>query len=77
MSDLLEVESLDLEGRGVAHQADGKVVFIDEALPGELVRAQITRQKPSYNRAKLIEVVRPSAQRVEPPCPNFGVCGGA
>ncbi|MEZ2721024.1 23S rRNA (uracil(1939)-C(5))-methyltransferase RlmD [Paenalcaligenes hominis] len=76
MSDLLEVESLDLEGRGVAHQADGKVVFIDEALPGELVRAQITRQKPSYNRAKLIEVVRPSAQRVEPPCPNFGVCGG-
>lgn len=76
MSDLLEVESLDLEGRGVAHQADGKVVFIDEALPGELVRAQITRQKPSYDRAKLLEVVRPSAQRVDPPCPNFGVCGG-
>lgn len=76
MSDLLEVESLDLEGRGVAHQADGKVVFIDGALPGELVRAQITRQKPSFDRAKLVEVVRPSSQRVEPPCPNFGVCGG-
>lgn len=77
MSDLLEVESLDLEGRGVAHQADGKVVFIDGALPGELVRVQITRQKPSYDRAKLVDIVRPSAQRVStPPCPNFGVCGG-
>ncbi len=77
MSELLEVESLDLEGRGVAHQADGKVVFIDGALPGEQVRAQITREKPSYNRAKLLEVVRPSSQRVTtPPCPNFGICGG-
>lgn len=76
MSELLEVESLDLEGRGVARQADGKVVFIDGALPGEQVRVQITREKSSFNRAKLLEVVRPSSQRITPPCPNFGVCGG-
>lgn len=75
MSYLLEIESLDLEGRGVAHH-DGKVVFVDGALPGELVRAQITRQKSSYDRAKLNEVVRASAQRVAPPCPNFDMCGG-
>lgn len=75
MSYLLEIESLDLEGRGVAHH-NGKVVFVDGALPGELVRAQVTRQKTNYDRAKLLEVIRPSSQRVEPPCPSFGICGG-
>lgn len=75
MSYLLEIESLDLEGRGVAHR-DGKVVFVDGALPGELVKAQTTRQKPKYDRAQLIEVIRPSSQRVTPPCPHFTMCGG-
>lgn len=75
MSYLLEIESLDLEGRGVAHK-EGKVVFVDGALPGELVRAQTTRQKSNYDRAQLIEVVRPSAQRLTPPCPNYAMCGG-
>lgn len=75
MSYLLEIESLDLEGRGVAHR-DGKVVFVDGALPGERVRAQTTREKPTYDRAKLLEVVRPSAQRTTPSCPNFEMCGG-
>lgn len=75
MSYLLDIESLDLEGRGVAHR-DGKVVFVDGALPGERVRAHITRQKPSYDRAKTIEVIRPSSQRTMPPCPNFDMCGG-
>lgn len=72
---LLNIESLDLEGRGVAHR-DGKVVFVDGALPGEVVLAHTTRQKPSFDRAKTIEVVRPSAQRTEPPCPYYGMCGG-
>lgn len=75
MSVVLDIESLDLEGRGVAHR-DGKVVFVDAALPGERVIAQITRQKTSFDRAKTVEVLVPSSQRVEPPCPNFSVCGG-
>lgn len=75
MSYILEIESLDLEGRGVAHR-DGKVVFVDGALPGELVRAHTTREKASFDRAKMIEVIRPSSQRTEPPCPNFEMCGG-
>lgn len=75
MSVVLEIESLDLEGRGVAHR-DGKVIFVDGALPGEQVKAQITRQKTNFDRAKVVEVLRPSAQRVEPACPNFSVCGG-
>ena len=75
MSYLLDIESLDLEGRGVAHR-EGKVVFVDGALPGERVRAHTTREKPSFDRAKLIEVIKPSSQRVTPPCPNFDMCGG-
>ena len=73
--DVLTVESLDLEGRGVAHR-EGKVVFIDGALPGEVVKVRTTRQKSNYDRARVIEVLHASAQRVEPPCPYFGVCGG-
>ncbi|MFN9676613.1 MAG: TRAM domain-containing protein, partial [Betaproteobacteria bacterium] len=75
----LEIESLDLEGRGIAHR-DGKVIFVAGALPGERVRAQLRRSKPSYETAETIEVLRDSALRVRPRCPHFGVapgqCGG-
>lgn len=72
---LLEIESLDLEGQGIAHH-EGKVVFVDGALPGERVLARVTRSKPSYDKARVDRVVRASAQRTTPPCPHFGVCGG-
>ena len=42
--DWLEVESLDIEAQGVAHRADGKVVFIEGALPGERVQVQVSRK---------------------------------
>ncbi|HEU0200663.1 MAG TPA: 23S rRNA (uracil(1939)-C(5))-methyltransferase RlmD [Burkholderiaceae bacterium] len=71
-----EVESLDLEGRGVAHR-EGKVVFIEGALPRERVRAEITRAKPSYETARVVEVQRQSALRVTPRCPHFGLVPGA
>ena len=75
----LEIESLDLEGRGIAHR-DGKVIFVAGALPGERVRAQLRRSKPSYETAETIEVLRDSALRTRPRCPHFGVapgqCGG-
>lgn len=71
----LEIESLDLEGQGIAHH-DGKVVFVEGALPGERVLARVGRRKRSYEMARCEQVLRPSAQRVTPPCPHFGVCGG-
>ncbi|WP_171962329.1 23S rRNA (uracil(1939)-C(5))-methyltransferase RlmD [Bordetella trematum] len=73
--EVLMIESLDLEARGVAHR-EGKVVFVEGALPGERVRATTVRRKPSYETARVEEVLRPSSQRVEPRCPHFGVCGG-
>lgn len=74
-SEVLNIESLDLEARGVAHR-DGKVVFVEGALPGEQVEASVVRRKPSYEKARTQRVLRASAQRVEPRCPHFGVCGG-
>jgi 23S rRNA (uracil1939-C5)-methyltransferase len=71
----LTIESLDQEGRGIAH-ADGKVVFVEGALPGERVTAEILRRKPSFDVARTIAVHRANAARVAPRCPHFGVCGG-
>lgn len=71
----VEVESLDHEGRGVAH-SDGKVVFIEGALPGETVEIEVLKRKPSYDIATTVRVIRQSSQRVTPRCAHFGVCGG-
>jgi 23S rRNA (uracil1939-C5)-methyltransferase len=73
----LQVESIDLEAQGVAHRADGKVVFIDGALPGELVQAQIGRRKNNWEQGTLTAMRRESSQRVRPACPHFGLHAGA
>jgi 23S rRNA (uracil1939-C5)-methyltransferase len=69
------IESLDNEGRGVA-RVDGKAIFVEGALPGETVEYSSYRRKPTYELALTTAVLKPSSQRVEPPCPHFGVCGG-
>ncbi|MDK7179058.1 TRAM domain-containing protein, partial [Micrococcus luteus] len=66
---------LDLEARGIARR-EGKTIFVEGALPGETVRAKVVRRKPSYEIAVTEEVLHASSLRVEPKCPNFGVCGG-
>lgn len=73
----LTVESLDFEGQGVARNAEGKVVFVEGALPGERVRASVVRRKAQWERATLLEIGRESAQRVRPACPHFGLHAGA
>jgi 23S rRNA (uracil1939-C5)-methyltransferase len=76
----LRVESMDIEAQGIAHRPDGKVVFIDGALAGELVSANVHRRKNQWEAATLSAVHRPSSQRVHPRCPHFGLhqgaCGG-
>ena len=78
--DLLTVESLDIEAQGIAHRADGKVVFIEGALPYEVVTANVYRKKPSFEKAMVMAIHRESSQRVTPGCPYFGMhtgaCGG-
>lgn len=70
------IESLDMEGRGIARGEDGKVVFVTGALPFEIVRAEVVRDKPSYAQARTIAVLKASADRVVPKCKAFSICGG-
>ena len=76
----LQIESLDIEAQGVARRPDGKVVFVDGALPGEWVGVNVHRRKNNWEQALLTQVHRESAQRVRPRCPHFGLhegaCGG-
>lgn len=69
------IESLDHEGRGVAH-VEGKAIFIEGALPGERVSYTSFRRKPNFENARADAILKPSSQRVTPACPHFGVCGG-
>lgn len=76
----LAVDALDIEAQGVARRPDGKVVFIEGALPFEQVSARVNRKKNNWEQATLTAIHRESSQRVRPRCPHFGLhegaCGG-
>ena len=72
----LRIDSLDAEGRGVARNAEGKVVFVEGALPGEEVDFQVLRKKSSFEIGRLTKVLGGASSRQTPRCPHFGVCGG-
>jgi 23S rRNA (uracil1939-C5)-methyltransferase len=74
-NNILQIESLDQNGRGVARQ-DSKVIFVQGALPGETVGVTTLRKKPSYEIARTEQVFKASSLRVKPQCPHYGVCGG-
>ena len=73
----LQVLSMDMDAQGIARKADGKVVFIDGALTGEWVSANVHRKKNNWEAASLLAVHRESSQRVRPGCVHFGLHAGA
>lgn len=76
----LMIESLDLDAQGISHRADGKVVFIEGALPFELVDVNVHRKKNNWELGTLSRIHNESSQRVRPQCIYFGLhsnaCGG-
>jgi 23S rRNA (uracil1939-C5)-methyltransferase len=76
----LLIESLDLDAQGIAHRADGKVVFVEGALPFELVDVNVHRKKNNWELGTLSRIHKESSQRVKPQCIYFGLhsnaCGG-
>lgn len=72
---LLNVSSLSGDGTTVARQ-DGMVYFVENAVPGDTVRAKIWKVQKKYAEARAVEILTPSPLRVEPQCKHFGVCGG-
>jgi len=75
--DILElwVDKLAFGGQGIA-RTDGFVVFVKGAVPGDRVLARIIKNKKDYAEADLVELINPSSDRVKPPCPYHGFCGG-
>lgn len=70
-----EVDGLTHEAKGVA-RFQGKVTFIEGALPGETVEAQVNKAGRNFDEAVLVNIIEPSVYRVEPSCQHFNVCGG-
>jgi tRNA/tmRNA/rRNA uracil-C5-methylase (TrmA/RlmC/RlmD family) len=77
MAETLELRVIDVAfgGAGVA-RPDGKVFFVPFSAPGDLVRVKPSRNRRNFCEAKIIEVVEPSPDRVQPPCAYFTRCGG-
>lgn len=73
----LHVVSLDMDAQGIARRPDGKVVFIEGALPSEWVSLQVLRQKNNWEQGTVTQIHQESSQRVRPGCPHFGLHAGA
>ena len=63
-------------GDAMGRLPDGRAVFVPYGLPGERVRVRLTEQKKSFARAKLLEVLQPSPERITPACASYAACGG-
>ena len=71
----LKIDSLAYGGNGVA-RLNGFVVFVKRGLPGDTVRARVTKVRRNHAEALAVEVVEPGAPRVEAPCQHYPECGG-
>lgn len=75
---VVELHGFAHGGEAVGRLPDGRVVFVAHGIPGETVSVEVTSEHKRWTRGRLVEVLKPSADRVDPPCPYFGPdrCGG-
>ena len=72
----LNIESMTYGPDGLAHAENGKAVFVQGGVAGDTVEAEVVQDGKSFMRARVTEVLEPSADRIQPPCPFVGICGG-
>ena len=72
----VELERPGHQGEAVGRREDGKIVLASYGIAGERVVVEVREEHPTYIVAEVVEVLRPSPERVEPRCPHFGACGG-
>jgi len=72
----VKINKLAFGGSGIGILEDGKKVFVEGVIPGDVVSARVRRSKKNYVEADLIEVVEPSPSRIKPKCKHFPLCGG-
>lgn len=73
--DNVEIEAVAAEGKAIAH-VDGIALFVQFAVPGDIVKVKVTKKKKNYMEGFILELVKASKDRLEPFCQYFGVCGG-
>lgn len=71
----VKIEAVAAEGKSLAH-VDGTVVFVEFAVPGDIVNVKVTKKKKNYMEGIILEIVKPSEDRLQPFCEHFGICGG-
>ena len=76
LSGPFRIESLAYTGWGVTHDQNGKTLFVDAAIPGDLVQVEITQEHARYDFAMIRELLEPSSHRVSLRCPHAASCGG-
>lgn len=76
MTETIKIIGVGSELTGVGRSASGRTLFVLGAIPGELVKARVTREGDRFSMAEAVEILEPSPQRTVPPCPFFGRCGG-
>lgn len=74
--EVVTIDNLANGGDGAGRLADGRIVFVPRTIPGERVEIELTRSKKAYAFGRLLRILEPSPERVEPACPHFGRCGG-
>ena len=74
--ELVRVERMAAGGEGVGRLEGGKTVFVEDGVPGDLARVELTQERARWARGVVAELVEPGPSRVEPACPHAGVCGG-
>jgi 23S rRNA (uracil1939-C5)-methyltransferase len=72
----IKIEAYAAEGKSIAHLQDGKVLFVENVIPGDIINARVTKSKKSWAEGKITQLVEPSPDRIEPFCQHFGKCGG-
>ena len=71
----ITIESVAAVGKALGHY-QGTVVFVEFAVPGDVVDIRVTKKKKNYMEGYITRIVKPSESRLEPFCSHFGICGG-
>jgi len=72
----IKIDAYAAEGKSVAKLDDGKILFVDNAIPGDVIDVVIIKDKKNWAQGRTLRLVSPSPQRIAPFCQHFGICGG-
>ena len=72
----IKVTDAGAKGKSVAKAPDGRIIFMKEAVPGDIVDVQVKKRRKSYYEGKVISIIKESVFRVDPKCSHFQICGG-